>query len=412
MTILYHNSSAIIQVENQGRPYKRGAEMADLGSVDNTWMLVQEGVIKQLGKGDLPSSNQYDESVDLQQQLVLPTFVDSHTHLVYAANREDEFAMRMAGKTYAEIAAAGGGILNSVRKLGQASEDELFEAANARLEDLLRMGTGALEIKSGYGLSTKAELKMLRVARRLKDQSNVPIKTSFLGAHAVPKEFADRQDDYVSLVIDEMLPAVAEEGLADYVDVFCEEGYFDLEQSMRILEAAQAYGMSAKVHVNQFNSLGAVEAMVDFGALSLDHLEVMSEAEIKHIAESQTIATALPGCSLFLNIDYTPGRQIIDQGGILALATDFNPGSAPGGNMALMMSLACSQMRLSAEEALVAASLNGAAAIEISEAVGSLEPGKKANFMTLKPGFSFASLAYHFGHNLISGVYINGERRV
>lgn len=412
MTILYHNSSQIIQVEDQGRLYKRGAEMSEMPILEKGWMLVENGKIIDLGSGKCPGCERFDESVDLQGKLVLPAFVDSHTHLVYAANREDEFAMRLSGKSYAEIAAAGGGILNSARKLAEAPEEALLHGAYHRLHDLMRMGTGALEIKSGYGLSTESELKMLRIIRQLKEKSGLDIKSTFLGAHAIPEKFKGDQEGYVNLVIDEMLPAVAEESLADYVDVFCEEGYFDLDQSLRILEAAKAYGLSAKVHVNQFNSLGAIEAMVDMGALSLDHLEVMSPKEISYLADSQTIATALPGCSLFLDIPYAPGRALIDEGGILALATDFNPGSAPGGNMALMMSLACTQMKLSTEEALVAATLNGAAAIEMSDEIGSLERGKWANFITLPPGFSLASIPYHFGHNLIMDLYLKGEKKL
>lgn len=412
MTLLYHNSSAIIQVEDQARPYKRGAEMSEIPRLEKGWMLVKEGRIIDLGCGKPPSCERYDKAIDLQGQLVLPTFVDSHTHLVYAANREDEFAMRLAGKSYAEIAAAGGGILNSAKKIAAATEEELLHGARHRLNDLIRMGTGALEIKSGYGLNTEAELKMLRVAKTLEAESGVLIKRSFLGAHAVPEEYKGRTDDYVQLVIEEMLPAVAEADLAHYVDVFCEEGYFNLNQTLSIIEAAEAYGLGAKVHVNQFNSLGAVHALVDRGALTLDHLEVLPDAEADYLADSQTIATALPGCSLFLDLPYTPGRRIIDKNGILALATDFNPGSAPSGNMALMMSLACSQMKLRTEEALVAATLNGAAALELSGELGSLERGKLANFITLPPGFSLASIAYHFGHNLISGVYLNGEKRI
>lgn len=412
MTLLYHNSSAIIQVEDQARPYKRGAEMSEIPRLEKGWMLVKEGRIIDLGSGKPPGCERYDKAIDLQGQLVLPTFVDSHTHLVYAANREDEFAMRLAGKSYAEIAAAGGGILNSAKKIAAASEEELLHGARHRLNDLIRMGTGALEIKSGYGLNTEAELKMLRVAKTLEAESGVLIKRSFLGAHAVPEEYKGRTEDYVQLVIEEMLPAVAEADLAHYVDVFCEEGYFNLNQTLSIIEAADAYGLGAKVHVNQFNSLGAVHALVDRGALSLDHLEVLPDAEADYLADSQTIATALPGCSLFLDLPYTPGRRIIDKNGILALATDFNPGSAPSGNMALMMSLACSQMKLRTEEALVAATLNGAAALELSSELGSLERGKLANFITLPPGFSLASIAYHFGHNLISGVYLNGEKTI
>lgn len=411
MTVLYYNCSEIIQVEDAGRIYKRGEEMKDVAILHDAWLLVSDGKISAIGEGSFEHLN-FEKSINMKGQKLMPSFVDSHSHLVYAANREDEFAMRLAGKSYAEIAAAGGGILNSAAKMQLASEDELLEAAKSRLDALIKMGTGAIEIKSGYGLNQSAELKMLRVIRRLQAESPVSIKSTFLGAHAIPEAYKGRVDDYIDLVIDEMLPAVVEESLADYIDVFCEDGYFNLSQSMRVLEAAKAYGLPAKVHVNQFNSLGAIKPMVDLGAVSLDHLEVMNEEEIKYLAESQTIATALPGCSLFLDIPYTPGRQLIDHGAALALATDLNPGSAPSGNMALMMGLACSQMKLRTEEALVAATLNGAAAMELSEELGSLEIGKWANFIVIPSEFSMASIPYHMGHNLISEVYLKGEKVV
>ena len=412
MTRLFHNCSEIIQVENQGRIFKRGAEMSEMPILKNAWILVADDRIKEIGVGALPEDSRYDEAIDMEGKKLLPAFVDSHSHLVYAANREDEFAMRLSGKSYAEIAEAGGGILNSARKMALASEEELLADARKRLSALVKMGTGTIEIKSGYGLSTETELKMLRVIRKLQAESPVSIKSTFLGAHAIPEEYKGRVDDYINLVIEEMLPAVAEESLADYVDVFCEEGYFSLDQSMRVLEAAKAYGLSAKVHVNQFNSLGAIKPMVDMGAVSLDHLEVMDDAEVEYLAESQTIATALPGCSLFLDISHTPGRKLIDKGAALALATDLNPGSAPSGNMALMMGLACSQMKLRTEEALVAATLNGAAAMELSDDLGSLEQGKLANFLVLPQEFTLASIPYHMGHNLIEEVYLKGNKIV
>ena len=386
--------------------------MSEMPILKNAWILIEGDRIKEIGTGALPEASKYDEAIDMQGKKLLPAFVDSHSHLVYAANREDEFAMRLSGKSYAEIAEAGGGILNSARKMAQSSEEELLADARKRLSALVKMGTGAIEIKSGYGLSTETELKMLRVIRQLQAESPVSIKSTFLGAHAIPEEYKGRVDDYINLVIEEMLPAVAEESLADYVDVFCEEGYFSLDQSMRVLEAAKAYGLSAKVHVNQFNSLGAIKPMVDMGAVSLDHLEVMDDAEVEYLAESQTIATALPGCSLFLDISYTPGRKLIDKGAALALATDLNPGSAPSGNMALMMGLACSQMKLRTEEALVAATLNGAAAMELSDDLGSLEEGKLANFLVLPQEFTLASIPYHMGHNLIEEVYLKGNKIV
>lgn len=405
---LYHNIAELVQVENEGRPYLRGSEMKGLPRFRNAYIVTENGRISDLGEGTPDNLNSFDEIEDCNGSLVLPSFVDSHTHLIYAANREDEFAMRLEGKSYAEIAAAGGGILNSARKLANSSEQELFEAAQHRLKDLIALGTGAIEVKSGYGLSLEAELKMLRVARRLGEEMDLPLKTTLLGAHAFPEAFKDDHEAYIRIVIDEMIPAAVEEGLADYIDVFCEEGYFNLNESLRIVEAASQYGLEAKLHVNQFTSLGAVKAFVDRGALSLDHLEVMTEEDIACISESNTIATLLPGCSLFLDIPYGPGRSLLDKNAIVALATDLNPGSAPSGNMALMMALACSQMKLKVDEALCAATLNGAAALELSEDIGSLEVGKEANFILCKPGYSSASLAYHFGHNLIKKHIIRG----
>lgn len=408
---LYYNIGELLQIENEQRPYLRGTEMAHLARLDNAYLITDKGRITEIGQGQPQDFDTIQSKENCKGALVLPSFVDSHTHLIYAANREDEFAMRLNGKSYAEIANAGGGILNSARMLAATSEDELFESAKERLLDLISLGTGAIEIKSGYGLTVDAELKMLRVAKRLKKELNFPIKTTFLGAHAFPEAFKDNHDGYINLIIDEMLPAVVEEALADYVDVFCEEGYFDLRQSLRIVEAASAYGLDAKLHVNQFTSLGAVKAFVDRGALSLDHLEVMTPEDINTISESNTIATLLPGCSLFLDIPYGPGRALIDKNAIVALATDMNPGSAPSGNMALMLSLACSQMKMKVDEALCAATLNGAAAMELSDDIGSLELGKEANFIICKTGFSSASLAYHFGHNLVQKHIIKGEVR-
>ena len=386
--------------------------MSELPTLENAWLLSENGRIVKLGSGTPPPTTDFDQKIDLEGKKILPAFADSHTHLVYAANREDEFAMRLSGKSYAEIAAAGGGILNSARKMASISEDALYAQSVKRLKEVMSLGTGAIEIKSGYGLNLETELKMLRVIKRLKESSPMPIKSTFLGAHALPEEYKGRTDDYIQLVVDEMLPAVTEESLADYVDVFCEDGYFDLNQSMKVLEAAKAYGLSAKVHVNQFTSLKAIKPMVDLGAVSLDHLEVMDSDEIQYLAESQTVATALPGCSLFLDISYTPARKLIDHGAILALATDYNPGSAPSGNMALMMGLACSKMKLSTEEALTAATLNAAAALELSDDIGSLEVGKLANFIVIPAHFSMASIPYHMGHNLVEALYLNGEKAV
>jgi imidazolonepropionase len=373
----------------------------------DAWLLMDKGLIVDYGTGNCP--HQPQDSIDAEGGMVIPSFIDSHTHLVYAGNREDEFAQRLAGLSYQEIAARGGGILNSAEKMARSSEETLLEAASYRLKQLIAMGTGALEIKSGYGLSLESELKMLRVARQLAEEFPVKIKTSFLGAHAFPQAYQSKKQAYVDLIINEMLPALAEEQLADYIDVFCEEGYFDLNQTLQIVEQASQYGLAAKVHVNQFNSLGAVPALVDRGALSLDHLEEMTERDISAIAGSNTIATLLPGCSLFLEIPYAPARALLDQDAIVALASDFNPGSAPSGNMALMLSLACVKMKMRPEEALVGATLNGAAAIELSDVLGSIEKGKIANLLVINKGHGLAALPYHFGHNLINKIILNGK---
>jgi imidazolonepropionase len=406
--LLLKNIGQLIQVENQGRPYKRGSEMSDFPILSNCWLTVKNGRIHEIGaENSIPPKS--TNSIDAQGATLMPTYVDSHSHLVYASNRQDEFAMRLAGLSYEEIAARGGGIINSAKKLRAYSEEALFADAQKRLAELIKMGTGALEIKSGYGLDTESELKILRVARRLARESKMEIKTTFLGAHALPPEFKNNKEGYISLIINEMLPAIAAENLADYIDVFCEENYFSLEESLRIISAGKEYGLEAKVHVNQFNSLGAVPAMVNRGALSLDHLEVMTEADIESICESNTIACLLPGCSHFLEIPYGPAKELIAKNAIVALATDFNPGSAPNGNMNTVLSLACVKMKISASEALTASTLNGASAMGLSAELGSIEVGKLANLMILKQGYTFESIPYHFGHNLMETVILKGE---
>lgn len=409
-SLLIKNIGQLIQVENQGRSYKRGSELADFPTLENTWILIKNGRIAQIGaaNSDAPAEA---NCINAKGAVLMPTYVDSHSHLIYASNRQDEFAQRLAGLSYEEIAARGGGILNSARKLRSYSEDKLFADAQERLNELIKMGTGAIEIKSGYGLDVESEMKMLRVARRLAAENPVEIKTTFLGAHAVAPEFKDDKEGYIKLIIDEMLPAIAAENLADYIDVFCEENYFSLEESLRILAAGKEYGLEAKVHVNQFNSLGAVPAMVNRGALSLDHLEVMTENDILSISESNTIACLLPGCSHFLEIPYGPAKELIEKDAIIALATDFNPGSAPSGSMNTVLSLACVKMKLTASQALTACTLNSAAAMGLSEELGSIEVGKLANLILLKPGYSLESIPYHFGHNLIDQVILKGEKQ-
>ena len=406
MKILIRNISKILHVEDQQRPWKRGLEMKEMPVTENAWLLIEDGMISDFGNSDEPGA---DKFIDAAGGMVLPTWVDSHTHLVYAGTREDEFAMRLQGMSYEEIAAKGGGIINSAIKLRDTSEDQLYQSAAQRLRDLIKMGTGAVEVKSGYGLSTESELKMLRVIRRLNDNFPIPVKATFLGAHALPPEYQGRRKAYLDLVVTEMLPKVVSEGLADYVDMFCEEGYFTVDELERLLVKAKDLGIRPKLHLNQFNILDSISIAIKHDALSVDHLELLSESDLDSLAASDTVATTLPGCSLFLDIPFAPARRMIDNKVIVALATDYNPGSAPSGNMNLMLSLACIRMRLTPEEAITAATLNGAAALELSHELGSIERGKRANLIITRPMDSPSYLPYNFGHNHIKHVLINGE---
>lgn len=401
-----YNLSKILHIEDQGRSYLRGRDMRHFPVTDEAWLLLEGDRIRDFGTGSPPPA---EASVDARGGMLLPCWVDSHSHLVYAGSREDEFALKLRGYTYQQIAEQGGGILNSALKLRQTDEDTLYQQAAQRLQELMEMGTGVLEIKSGYGLDTESELKMLRVARRLDQNFPVAIRTSFLGAHALPPEYKDRRQAYLELIKNEMLPAIAAEKLADYLDVFCEEGYFTLEETLDLMEAGARYGLPAKLHLNQFSSLGAVPAAVARGARSVDHLEVMVTTDVDALAESETIATTLPGCAHYLGLSYPPARELIDRNAIVAVATDFNPGSAPSGNMNLMLSLACSKMRLTPEEAYTACTLNGAAAIDLSDRYGSIEKGKVASFLITRPGRNPASLPYHWGHPHLTQVWLEGK---
>lgn len=403
-SLLFLHIDRLLMADNTLTAVRKGIEMREVPSLDNAWLLLENGVVK--GFGSMESAPGHaDEVVDAKGRFVLPAFVDSHTHLVFATGREDEFAMRIAGKTYEEIAAAGGGILNSARKLREMPEEALFDAALARLENLRNQGTGAIEIKSGYGLTTASELKILRVIRKLKEQSPMPIKSTFLGAHALPEQYKNDKDGYISLIIDEMLPKIATEGLADYIDVFCEQGYFTNADTDRILEAGWKYGLKPKIHVNQFTNSGGVQTGIRHKALTIDHLEVMGQAEIDALKASETLPVALPGCSFFINIPYTPARSIIDAGLPLVLASDFNPGSSPSGNMAFVMALACTQMKMTPEEALTAATINGAAALELEHSTGSISIGKKPGIILTKPMRSLAEIPYYFGDDLVERVF-------
>ena len=403
---LFKNIGQLVQVRENSQQILRGALMSDLPALDNAWLMVDQGLIQDYGSMDNLPAGDFEE-IDVKGAMLMPSFVDSHTHLVYAADRHEEFVMKIKGMDYQAIAEAGGGILNSARKLQNTPEDELLEGAATRLKRAIAQGTGAIEIKSGYGLSTEAEIKMLRVISRLKDRFDIPIKATFLGAHAFPH--AD-QEKYIQAIIQEMLPQIYSEGLADYIDVFCEKGYYTKEQMCRILEAGDKYELKPKVHVNQFNSIGGIEAAVENGALSVDHLEVLSETEIALLKDADTIPVALPGCSFFLNIPFTPGRKIIENGLPLVLASDFNPGSAPSYSMSMVNALACIKMKLLPEEAINATTYNAAFALELEQEVGSITKGKRANFLVAKPGLVPASIAYHFGTDWIEEVYVNGEK--
>jgi imidazolonepropionase len=403
-SLLFRNIKSLVGIRDKSEIKVSGSAMRILPMIDNAFLLVENGLIKSFGE-DKDAPEHAEEIIDATGKFLLPAWCDSHSHIVYAGNRESEFVDKINGLSYEEIAAKGGGILNSAATLTNTSELELFEQATKRLEEVRSLGTGAIEIKSGYGLSKDAELKMLRVIRRLKETSSVSIKSTFLGAHAVPMAYKQNPDAYVNELIC-WLPEIVGEGLADFIDVFCETNYFTAAHLEQILEVGAKFGLQGKVHVNQFTSIGGIAAAVKHNARSVDHLEVMSEKDIQHLVNSEVMPTALPGCSLFLGIPYTPGRAIIDAGLPLALATDFNPGSCPSGNMNLVVSLGCMKIKLLPEEAINAATINGVYAMNLSNELGSITVGKKANLILTKPTHSLASLPYHFGHNLLDKVWI------
>lgn len=413
MKLLVKNIGLLIGAEDQSPEWRAGAQMDALPILNDAWLAVENGLVADFGSmADWPGISDWRdlEVLDAEGGMVLPAWCDAHTHTVFAATRESEFEDRIRGLSYEQIAQRGGGILNSARALRLMPEEELYEAAFERLNQMARMGTAAAEIKSGYGLTLDSELKMLRVIRKLKENHRVRVKSTFLAAHALPPEFEGRREDYVTEIIERWLPRVADEGLADFMDVFCERGYFTTDDTHRLLEAGQRHGLPGKPHVNQFSVMGGVEAAVRHGALSVDHLEELADADIQALRGSRTMPVALPGCSFFLRIPYTPGRQLIDAGLPLALATDFNPGSAPSPNMALVVSLACIHMRLTPSEAITAATLNGAYAMQTNHALGSLTPGKQASFILTRPVASAALLPYSFGQSLIQSVYLDGKK--
>lgn len=410
MKILIKNIKELLQVREEQVSRLSGAEMKELPTLKNAWLLIENDKIKDFGSMDALPGLSADQEVDATGKLLLPSWVDSHTHLVYAGNREQEFVDRINGLSYEEIANRGGGIVNSAEKLQQTSEEELFAQSAKRLEEVMKMGTGAIEIKSGYGLTTDAELKMLRVIKRLRETYGLAIKATFLGAHAIPKEYKNDKDGYLDLIVNEMLPKIAEENLAEYIDIFCEKGYFSVEDTHKILSAGKEYGLVPKIHVNQFNSIGGIQAGVEHESLSVDHLEVMAPEDIESLKGSNTMPVALPSCSLFLGIPYTPARQILDAGLPLALATDYNPGSTPSGNMNLVVSLACIKMNMTPEEAINAATINAAYAMGLSDTHGSITKGKAANLILTEEIPSYGFLPYSFGANHIDSVFINGKK--
>ena len=409
MKILFINIKELLQTRDATITKVSGLEMALLPSIKNAFLLIENDKITGFGTMDKLEKIKVNKTIDCTDKMILPTWCDSHSHIVYAGNREGEFADRIKGLSYEEIANKGGGILNSAKKLQKTSELELFKQASKRVEEVMRMGTGALEIKSGYGLNTVPEIKMLRVIKKLNEFYPIAIKATFLGAHAFPSKFKNNKEGYVDLIINNMLPLIAKEQLADFVDVFCEIGYFSTLQTTKILDAAEAYGMKPKIHVNQFNSIGGVQVGVSNRALSVDHLEVMTDQDIEVLQKTETMPVALPSCSFFLGIPYTPARKLIDAGLPLALASDYNPGSTPSGNMNFVVATACIKMKMTPEEAINAATINGAYAMNLSKTHGSITIGKNASFIITKEIPSYTFIPYSFGSNLIEEVYIDGN---
>ena len=406
-TTLIHHIKQLVQVHHEIPSVVKGAAMKHLPQLENAWLLVEEDRIKDFG----PMSScpeRADVSIDAKGGMIFPSWCDSHTHLVFAASREGEFVDKINGLSYAEIAAKGGGILNSARRLRDMPEQALFESAMGRLKEVAHYGTGAIEIKSGYGLSVEGELKMLRVIRRLKENSLLTIKATFLGAHALPMEYRENREGYIKLILEEILPVIAGEGLADYIDAFCEKGFFSPEETSRIIESGAKYGLKAKIHTNQFNSMGGIEASVNGGALSVDHLEVINEAEIACLAGSNTLPVLLPSAPFFLNDPFPPARKLIEAGLPVVLATDYNPGSSPSGKMSFVLSLACIKMKMLPEEAVNAATINGAYAMELEAEHGSIRRGNFANFFITKPMPSVAYMPYAFGSDVVDRAFVRG----
>jgi imidazolonepropionase len=407
MRKLIKNISVLAGILDPESYWKAGKSMSRIETFEDAWLLIENELIADFGRGNHPEK--FDIEIDGKNGIVLPAFCDSHTHLVYAGSREDEFMYKVMGLSYEEIANRGGGILNSAKLLKTTSEEELFEQSLARANEIISFGTGAVEIKSGYGLNTEEEVKMLRVARRIGKETPLTVKTTFLGAHSFPLEYRNKRDKYVDLIIKEMLPAVAEEGLADFIDVFCDRGFFSPEQTNRILRAGSKYKLPPKIHANELDFSGGIQVGVQNHALSVDHLEFTGDKEINTLLKSETMPTLLPGASLFLKMDYAPARKMIDAGLPIALASDYNPGSSPSGNMKFIMSLGMMQMKLIPAEVINATTINGAYAMGLDRTHGSITKGKIANLIITKdlPGINY--IPYAYGSDLIEKVILNGE---
>ena len=409
MKTIIINIYELLQVRDASILKVSGQEMSILPSIKNAYLIISDDKILEFGTMNNCPNKTFDFKIDASGKTVLPTYCDSHTHIVYAGNRTQEFVDRINGLSYEEIANRGGGILNSAKILQETSEDDLYNQSKNRLEDVMKLGTGAVEIKSGYGLTLNSELKMLRVIKRLSENYGIKIKATFLGAHAFPSEFKNNHSGYIDLIVNKMIPKIASEKLADFIDVFCETSYFSVEETDCILKAGLKNGLIPKIHVNQFNSIGGVEVGIKNNALTVDHLEVLTEYDMQILKNSETMPVALPSCSYFLSIPYTPARKIIDAGLPIAIATDFNPGSTPSGNMNFVIATSCIKMKMTPEEAINASTINGAFAMGISETHGSVTVGKIANLIITKPIKSFYQIPYEFGNNLIETVLINGK---
>ena len=409
MRTLIKNIKELVQVERQPKLRVCGKDMAQMETVKNAYLIVEDDKIAAFGPMSELKEQSFDKEVDATGRMVFPSFCDSHTHLVYAGSREIEYIDKIRGLSYDEIAKRGGGILNSAKRVQEASEQQLYDDAMARLEQIIRFGTGAVEIKSGYGMTPEAELKMLRVIRRLKENSPLTIKSTLLGAHGIPMEYRGCQEKFVDLVIDQMIPQAAAEGLADYIDVFCDAGFFTVEDTERMLEAGARYGMRPKIHANEMACIGGIQCAVKYNALSCDHLEYTGEEEIQCLLSSETMPTVLPGAAFFLNMQHAPVRRMMEAGLPVAMASDYNPGSSPSGNMQLIVSFACVNYRMLPEEAINATTINSGYAMGVSNVLGSIAVGKRANFYITTPIPTYEYLPYAYGENKVARTFLNGK---